>query len=69
MRFVVETDPVPLKVQVDGVVRVGGTRVTLETVVSACDEGATPEEILLQVPGASPHGHLRCHCVCTATPS
>jgi uncharacterized protein (DUF433 family) len=34
----------------DGVVRVGGTRVTLDTVVEAFGEGATPEEIVQQYP-------------------
>lgn len=36
---------VPLDTDSDGVIRVGGTRVTLDTVVSAFDTGATPEEI------------------------
>lgn len=34
----------------DGVVRVGATRVTLETVVAAFREGATAEEIAQQYP-------------------
>jgi len=34
----------------DGVVRVGGTRVTLDTVVAAFDGGCTPEEIQRQYP-------------------
>lgn len=40
---------VPL-VEVDGVLRVGGTRVTLDTVVLAFEDGATPEEIAQQYP-------------------
>lgn len=36
---------VPLAKSDDGVIRVGGTRVTLETVVTAFDAGSTPEEI------------------------
>lgn len=36
---------VPLATDSDGVVRVGGTRVTLDTVVGAFTDGATPEEI------------------------
>ena len=48
--LLIETDPVPLKVDVDGVVRVGGTRVTLDTVVAAFNEGATAEEIAHQYP-------------------
>ena len=35
----------PLREDETGVVRVGGTRVTLDTVVGAWDEGATAEEI------------------------
>ena len=38
--------PVPLKTDTDGVVRVGGTRVTLDTIVSAFRNGATPEQIV-----------------------
>lgn len=34
----------------DGVVRVAGTRVTLDTVVAAFEEGATAEEIAQQYP-------------------
>lgn len=42
--------PVPLEADVDGVMRVSGTRVTLDTVVAAFGEGATAEEIVLQYP-------------------
>jgi uncharacterized protein (DUF433 family) len=41
---------IPLKVDKSGVVRVGGTRVTLDTVVIAFKEGATAEEIMQQYP-------------------
>jgi uncharacterized protein (DUF433 family) len=34
----------------DGVIRVGGTRVTLDTLVEAWAEGATPEEMVQQYP-------------------
>src|SRR5947208_2137627 len=37
--------PVPLKSDAHGVVRVGGTRVTLDTIVSAFRRGATAEQI------------------------
>jgi uncharacterized protein (DUF433 family) len=37
----------PLKVDADGVARVGGTRVTLDTVIGAYQDGASPEEIVL----------------------
>lgn len=46
----VEPEPVPLVTNTDGVVRVGGTRVTLDTVVAAFREGATAEEIVQQYP-------------------
>lgn len=41
--------PPPLRTDADGVVRIGGTRVPLETVVSAFDRGAA-EEIVLRFP-------------------
>jgi len=37
----------PLIVDADGVARVGGTRVTLDTVIGAYQDGASPEEIVL----------------------
>jgi uncharacterized protein (DUF433 family) len=40
----------PLAVNADGVVLVGMTRVTLDTVVAAFHEGATAEEIAQQYP-------------------
>jgi uncharacterized protein (DUF433 family) len=45
MTLAIATDPVPLEVDAEGVVRVGKTRVTLDTVVLAFLEGATAEEI------------------------
>lgn len=39
------TEPVPLHRDAHGVLRVGGTRVTLDTVVAAFETGASPEEI------------------------
>lgn len=44
------SEPVPLTTDADGVVRVGNTRVTLDTVVSAFQDGATAEEIVQQYP-------------------
>ena len=38
----------PLHLDQDGTIRVGGTRVTLDTVVEAYTEGASAEEIVLQ---------------------
>jgi uncharacterized protein (DUF433 family) len=45
-----ESFPSPLKINGNGVVRIGETRITLETLVSAFDAGATPEEIVQQYP-------------------
>lgn len=44
------TERIPLMADTDGVVRIGGTRVTLDTVVAAFDDGATAEEIAHQYP-------------------
>lgn len=43
-------EPMPLLAGRDGVVRVGATRVTLDTVVAAFNGGATAEEIAQQYP-------------------
>ena len=43
-------DSVPLAMGADGVIRVSGTRVTLDTVLAAFREGATAEEIVQQYP-------------------
>jgi len=50
MALAIEPEPVPLAINQQGVVRVGGTRVTLDTVVSAFEDGATAEEIIEQYP-------------------
>ena len=42
--------PPPLRVDQDGVARVGGTRVRLETVLTAFHYGCSAEEILLKYP-------------------
>ncbi len=42
--------PVPLELDEDGVLRVGGTRVRFETVIDAFKNGSTAEEILLKYP-------------------
>jgi len=41
------TAPVPLKMDEHGAIRVGGTRVTLDTVICAFNHGASAEEIVL----------------------
>lgn len=50
MTFPILTETVPLVTDVEGVIRVGKTRVTLDTVISAFLEGATAEEIVHQYP-------------------
>lgn len=46
----VHSEPVPLFTGADGAVRVGGTRVTLDSVVAVFRDGATAEEILHRFP-------------------
>lgn len=50
MTLVIKAEPTPLEVSVDGVVTVGKTRVTLDTVVAVFKQGATAEEILYRYP-------------------
>ena len=45
MAVLTKTEPVPLREDADGVIKVGGTRVTLDTVLTAYREGSTPEQI------------------------
>lgn len=44
------TSTIPLQTSLDAVIRVGETRVTLDTVVGAFADGATAEEIVQQYP-------------------
>ena len=50
MTLVLTAEPIPLALDRDGAMRVGGTRVTLDTVVAAFKRGATAEEIVYQYP-------------------
>lgn len=50
MVSVFDVEPVPLNLDAGGVLRVGGTRVTLDTVVAVFNHGATAEEIVLRFP-------------------
>jgi uncharacterized protein (DUF433 family) len=43
-------EPAPLATDQDGVVRVGGTRVTLATIVTAFHQGTTAETMVQQYP-------------------
>lgn len=53
MGLTIANEPTPLTQTEHGVVRVGGTRVTLDTVIAAFEEGATAEEIVEQYPSIS----------------
>jgi uncharacterized protein (DUF433 family) len=50
MTLIVDAQTIPLKADADGVMRVGDTRVTLDTVVHAFEQGHTAEEIVSQYP-------------------
>src|SRR5207244_2076614 len=43
-------EPVPINEDSDGVLRVGGSRVTLDTIIASFREGMTPEGIVEQYP-------------------
>jgi uncharacterized protein (DUF433 family) len=44
------TETIPLEIDADGLVRISGTRVSLDTLIAAFSEGATAEEIAQQYP-------------------
>lgn len=48
MALALGAEPLPLRADPDGVLRIGSTRVTLDTVVAAFNAGAAPEEIVLR---------------------
>jgi len=50
MATLTPTETIPLETDADGVMRVGQTRVTLDTVITAFKDGATAEEIAQQYP-------------------
>lgn len=50
MTLAILAEPAPLTTNLDGVVRVGGTRVTLDTVVAVFKQGGTAEEIVHRYP-------------------
>jgi uncharacterized protein (DUF433 family) len=47
MTLIIEAPPVPLRADEQGVMRIGKTRVPLDTVVYAFNQGASPEEIVM----------------------
>ena len=50
MSLVIDAPPVPLRTDAHGVLRVGKTRVPLDTVVYAFNQGASAEEIVMSYP-------------------
>jgi uncharacterized protein (DUF433 family) len=50
MSLLIDAQPVPLEITDDEAVRVRGTRVTLDTIISAYLDGDTAEEIAEQYP-------------------
>jgi uncharacterized protein (DUF433 family) len=50
MSLAIAPEQLPLPEDADGVIRVGRTRVTLQTIVEAFNEGCTAEEIAAQYP-------------------
>ncbi len=50
MTLAIVAEPAPLKANEDGVILVGQTRVTLDTVVAVFQQGATAEEIVYRYP-------------------
>jgi uncharacterized protein (DUF433 family) len=53
MRMEIVADPVPMAIDEDGMARVAGTRVTLDTIVGFYNRGDTPEEIFDGFPSVS----------------
>jgi uncharacterized protein (DUF433 family) len=49
----IETNPIPLRIDDDGVIRVGESRVTLDSVIDASLDGSSAEEIVEQYPTVS----------------
>lgn len=45
-----DVDPIPLRTDQDGVIRIGRTRVTLETIIHAFNRGQTPDQIIYRFP-------------------
>jgi len=51
--FEIVADPIPMAVDKDGMVRIAGTRITLDTIVGFFQRGDTPEEIFDGFPSLS----------------
>jgi uncharacterized protein (DUF433 family) len=50
MNLAAVTEKIPIETDKDGVIRVGNTRVTLQTLITAFNGGSTAEEIVHQFP-------------------
>jgi len=50
MKLAIVAEPAPLQANEDGVILIGKTRVTLDTVVAVFKQGATAEEIVYRYP-------------------
>jgi uncharacterized protein (DUF433 family) len=50
MTLAIVAESAPLEANADGVVRLGKTRVTLDTVVTVFNQGATAEEVVYRFP-------------------
>lgn len=50
MTLTIEPEAAPLVLDADGVARIGATRVTLDTLVAAFEEGTAAEDIVQQYP-------------------
>jgi uncharacterized protein (DUF433 family) len=50
MSLAFEAPPVPLRSDESGVIRVGKTRIPLDTVIYTFNQGSTPEEIVMSYP-------------------
>ncbi len=50
MNLILQTPPLPLKADDDGVIRVGGSRVSLDTIILSFKNGSTAEQIAHDYP-------------------
>jgi uncharacterized protein (DUF433 family) len=50
MKLAIVAEPAPVQANEDGVILIGKTRVTLDTLVSVFNQGATAEEIVYRYP-------------------
>ncbi|MDZ7697230.1 MAG: DUF433 domain-containing protein [Deltaproteobacteria bacterium] len=50
MGLALRKEPVPIETDINGTMRISGSRVTLDSVVAAFNAGATAEEIAFQYP-------------------